>query len=115
MIADKVGEFADMVKAAGIDRVVQNLEDVNPPCAWLPVDVLDIATLSGDPSITVAVHLVGSHVEQSRALAELEPMLAKLHAAGIYPDPDQPIQFVGVRPTTQQRALPALRIPVTFH
>ena len=107
---DSRTELVANLEAAGL-TVCLRLEDVRPPCVWPMFFDFDHGLLDGGGELRWRLHLIEDPTDDERLLENLENMLDKLAAGGIYPSENTTL--VGVRVTENDQPLPALQVTIT--
>lgn len=90
-------------------RVVIELAEVNPPCAYLALEGLDVYLAGGEA--TWRTYLVAENTDQLRALEQLQKLLDSVME--IKTAPAAPIEYVALPTPESSTPLPALLIRIT--
>lgn len=100
-------QAVDLLRSAGL-AADTNTDKLNPPCAWVAHDRLDLNTLDGAGDVHLSVFLMVPDHGYDRALTGLQDLLRKTLTV-ITPDGDIELS-AGVQ--TSAGTLPAFRFPL---
>jgi hypothetical protein len=90
-------------------RVVIELGDVNPPCAYVALEGIDVYLAGGEA--TWRAYLVAENTDQLRVLEQLQKLLDAVTDISIAPA--APIEYVALATPESSTPLPALLIRIT--
>lgn len=104
-------QLATKITAAGVTASTDPTK-LQPPCAWVHADKVEIVTLDDGIEMNVFIDLVVPNYAPPAAMRALGDLLGKVLTVV---DADGPIELDRAVELSQGGVLPAFRVPVTLH